>query len=463
MTLFSPLSSGFRTLWKKLMRPAALTVALLAAAQAQAQTQPLRLIVRVTGGLPVMQALCPVLGCTVQYGLGDNLGQVLLITTNNPLLQTVLQTLPVIVDVETDALAQAMDATSAGQTPPSLYDSTPVNYYGTTVRHGYIAQPAVGIVGLGNAQSTFGATGSGIVAVIDTGVDTTHPVLQNVLLPGYDFTRNQAGADEKGDLDQSTTAVVDQSTTAVVDQSTTAVVDQSTTAVVDQTAAAALNQPQYQDFGHGTMVSGVIHLVAPNASILPLKAFGANGSGYISDVIRAVYYAVGNHARVINMSFSTPAQAPELKSALDYANLMGVISVAAAGNSGSQALVYPAAYQSDVMGVASTSNNDTLSLFSNYGPQQVWVGAPGEGIITLYPFGTYAATWGTSFSAPFVSGTADLLLNTPVLLGLPAPVVSEGQAAAALAHAKYLGSAVGNGRLQIYQAIQAWKQSLGLF
>ena len=445
------------------MRPLACVALLLAAAQAQAQAPTSRLIVQVSGGLPVMQLLCSLLGCSVQYGLGDNLNQLFLVTTTNSLLTNVLETIPVVLDVEPDTVAHAMDATSAGTTPAALYDSTPIDYYGTTVRHGYVNQPATQIVGLANAQSGFHVSGTGPVAVIDTGVDTTHPVLQKVLLPGYDFTRNQAGADEKIDLNQSTTAVVDQSTTAVVDQSTTAVVDQSTTAVVDQQAGVALDQPQYADFGHGTMVSGVVHLVAPTASILPLKAFQANGSGYISDVIRAIYYAVGQNARVINMSFSSPTPSKALKSALDYANLKGAISVAAAGNNGSQALVYPAAYQSDVMGVASTSDNDTLSLFSNYGPQLVWLGAPGEGVVTLYPFGTYAATWGTSFSAPFVSGTASLLLGTPVLFGHPMPLVSEGQAAAALAHAKYMGSAVGNGRLQIYQSVQAWQQTLGLF
>src|SRR5207244_1615503 len=125
-------------------------------------------------------------------------------------------------------------------------------------------------------------------AVIDTGVDTNHAALQGVLLPGYDFTRNQSGANEKGDVTQSTTAVIDQSTTAVIDQSTTAVIDQHT--------ADTLNQPQYAAFGHGTMVAGVVHLVAPGAMILPLKAFHADGTGYDSDVIRSIYFAVKNNA-----------------------------------------------------------------------------------------------------------------------------------------------------------------------
>jgi subtilisin family serine protease len=247
-----------------------------------------------------------------------------------------------------------------------------------------------------------------------------------------------------------------QSTTAVIDQSTTAVVDQSTTAVIDQNTATYLNQTQYEAFGHGTMVSGIVHLVAPGAMIMPLKAFHADGTGYTSDVIRAIYFAVKNHANVLNMSFSFASSSQELNQALTFANKNGVIAVAAAGNDGKQTMVYPAGYSGLVMGVASTSNTDTLSTFSNYGQSLVWVGAPGEGVVTLYPFGTYAATWGTSFSTPFVSGAAALLLNVQ-------STCSESQAAASIGHAKYISSALGNGRLDLYQAVQAWRQAMGIW
>lgn len=420
----------------------ALLVSLLAAAPSQAAT---RLIVQVQGGLSALNSLCFLLGCKVQYGLGDPQGQAFLVTVPLSLDVNLMLALPGVLDVEIDQVGKAMDAVYQGTVPSALYNATPVSYYGTTVRQGYLTQIPAQLVRLAQAQSTFHVSGSGTVAVIDTGVDTTHPVLQSVLLPGYDFTRNQAGADEKGDVANW------QSTTAVVDQSTTAVVDQSTTAVVDGSMATILDQPQYKDFGHGTMVAGVVHLVAPTAMILPLKAFHADGTGYLSDVIRSVYYAVGKHANVLNMSFNFTSPSMALNAALTYANARGVISAAAAGNSGQQTLVYPAAWQSNVMGVASTSDTDTLSIFSNYGSKLVWVGAPGEGVVTLYPFGTYAATWGTSFSTPFVAGTAALLLNMN-------PTCIEFLAAESVGHATYINPSLGKGRLDIYQALQAWKQ-----
>src|SRR5205814_6396498 len=138
--------------------------------------------------------------------------------------------------------------------------------------------------------------------------------------------------------------------------------------------------------GHGTMVAGIVHLVAPTAQILPLKAFSVDGTGYTSDIVRAIYRAVQQNAKVINMSFSLSTQPAELVNAINHANSQGVVIVAAAGNDGQNIAVYPAA-SSGVMGVASTTNKDALSTFSNYGTPQVWVAAPGEAIITTYPWG----------------------------------------------------------------------------
>jgi subtilisin family serine protease len=411
--------------------------------------------------------------------LGDPQGQLFMIELPSqlaPLLSLLNISVLGLVDVEVDQTVQTQGS-SAGSAPSYLNDEAPYSYYGATVWHGYVYQPANTLIRTSTTQSTFNTTGSGvIVADIDTGVDPNHPVLKNSLLPGYDFTRNQSGGSEMGDVSQSTVAVLDGNgvQTAQVSQSTVAVLDQSTVAVLD-------GNPQYAAFGHGTMTAGLIHLVAPQAQILPLKAFLANGTGYDSDILRAVYYAVGHGAKVINMSFNYSSYSQELANAVNYATANGVICVAAAGNSGQQATVYPAALKG-VIDVASTSNSDTPSTFSNYGAPPVWLAAPGEGVMTTYPFGTYAAGWGTSFSTPLVSGTSALLvaslntkaatqaglslgsLNLTLSLGgsVSAPS-SAPQAANALAHTDAISDPqMGHGRLDTYLAVQAWRSSLGL-
>src|SRR5438552_2656557 len=410
-----------------------------------------RVIVRTTLGLQGLQAICsplPLLqNCTVVAGLDGTLNQLFLVTT--PLdLTTFLNLLGStvgIVDAEADQLFSLVGGLNQVTTPPAgLSDTTPVNYSGSTAWDGYVNQPAAQIVRVSQAQSTFRVTGTGIVADIDTGVDPNHPALQPVLLSGYDFTRNQPGGSVMTDF-TGTPPSGNTRNIAQVNQSTAAVLDQSTAAVLDCNQQTPC---QYAAFGHGTMVMGVIHLVAPQAQLLPLKAFSSDGTGDLSNILHAVYYGVQNGANVINMSFDMTSNSLEFSKAMDYANQNGVICAASAGNDGMEEIVYPAAYQNDVMGVASTSNTDTTSSFSNYGNAIVWVAAPGEAIISTYPFGTFAAGWGTSFSGPFVSGAAALLRNRRTN-------INESRAAAAVAHAVYIGRDMGHGRLDLVQALQA--------
>ena len=166
------------------------------------------------------------------------------------------------------------------------------------------------------------------------------------------------------------------------------------------------------------------------------------------------------------MSFDFTVYSPELKNAIDYATRSGAVCVASAGNDGKQETVYPAALP-NVIDVASTSNQDTQSSFTNYGAPPVWLGAPGEGIMTTYPFQTYAVGWGTSFSAPMVSGTAALMVSQglPSLLhtlGLSSPT-TESQVANGLAYAQPISApAIANRRLDVYKAVQSWRTTLGL-
>src|SRR5713226_7596724 len=220
-----------------------------------------------------------------------------------------------------------------------------ITFFGSSVLSSYVNQPASVLIRRAEAHQ-FLATGAGIVAVIDTGVDPNHPALKDSLIPGFDFTRNLPGIpSEFADLSQSTASILDQSTASILDQSTASILD--TTQVP-------------QAFGHGTMVAGIIHLVAPTAQIMPLKAFRADGTSNLFDILRAIYFAVDHGAKVINMSFSMVNSSPELVRAINYANGHGLICVSSAGNTGKETLVFPAGYR-NVIGVASTNNLDMRS------------------------------------------------------------------------------------------------------
>jgi subtilisin family serine protease len=403
------------------------------------------LIVRDRLGVTHLTVLCKLVGCQVVENLSDPLSEVFLVApTLLGGLDWLLQILPLqlgIVSVEVDQLVNLLATPPLTFIPNQLADNLPVDYYGTVVSHGYLQQPASSIVRIGETQNGFHVSGSDIVAVIDTGVDPAHPALAPALLPGHDFVHNTNGADETGDLDHSTVAVLDGG------GGTPGYVSPWTAAVVSPAGAAALNTSQYAAFGHGTMVAGIVHLVAPTANILPLKAFSSDGTGSASNIIRAVYFAIAQGSKVVSMSFSFSSSSSAMSDAIQYANSNGVICVAAAGNEGKQIEVWPASF-SQVMGVASTSNSDSLSTFSNYGSQVEWVAAPGEEIVSTYPFGTYASSSGTSFSTPFVSGTVALLANVN-------NSINQSSAANAIGHARYISPQLNRGLLDTYQAVES--------
>jgi subtilisin family serine protease len=415
--------------------------------EASAQSPvPGGVIVRTSLGSLGLRTVCLLNGCRVIRNLDGSLRQLYLVKPADgllpDLLAATLRLVNGILDAEIDQtlrIPETMPVLAA--VPSGLYDQMLVPFFGTTVWNGYANQPAAQIVGVSAAQNDFQVSGAGtIVADIDTGVDPNHPALKPVLLSGYDFTRNQPGGSEMTDLGGQSGSACNSCQAAFVNQSSAALLDQS--------SAALLDGSPYSAFGHGTEVMGVVHLVAPTAKLLPLKAFSSDGTGNLSNIISAVYYAVQNQANVINMSFSLGSNSVEFATALRYATNNNLVCVASAGNDGQEEIVYPAALQQNVIGVASTDDSDQRSSFSNYGDQIVWVAAPGEQIVTTYPFGSYAAASGTSFSAPFVSGTASLLMSFD-------STVNQSQAESALTNEQYIGPNMGNGRLDIVRTLAA--------
>ncbi len=327
---------------------------------------------------------------------------------------TAIQSDPAVVDFEPDVSVPDAESDSGSRAKAALqalgsyaFDPTSVSYYGATVRNGYVNQPVAQLIEL-SAAHQIASTGNSIVAIIDTGIDPNHPAFQGVVLPGFDFTRNRPGASELADLDQSTVAILDQSTVAILDsKNAPLLLSQSTVAILDHQTAAALGSANLPGaFGHGTMVAGLVHLVAPSAQILPLKAFHADGTANLSDIVQAIHYAADNGAKVIVMSFTFTTLSPDLQNAVQYALAKGVVCVAAAGNDGSEHAHYPASIRG-VIGVGSTNFSDRRSPFSNY-DNSASTSAPGEATVTTYPGNNYAAVWGTSFSTPLVAGAVVL-------------------------------------------------------
>jgi subtilisin family serine protease len=317
-------------------------------------------------------------------------------------------------EAETESGSKA--AYTIDSLPDVLSGSLEIDYFGSVVRGGYATQRAAQIIALPQAQQKY-RTGSGVVAIIDTGVDVNHPALRGVLLPGYDFTRDNADTvSELSDLGMAGASLVENSRQATqsgkvlpfaLNQSTVAILDQSTVAILDQSTVAILDGTLLpKAFGHGTMAAGLVHLVAPTARILPLKAFRGDGTADLSNIARAVRYAADHGATVISMSFSSTSSSAELQDAIVYAQSKGVLCVASAGNLGKESTVYPAGYRK-VLGVGSTNASDRRSGFSNYGGS-VGTSAPGEALITTYPGNNYAGVWGTSFSSALVAGAVAL-------------------------------------------------------
>ncbi len=174
------------------------------------------------------------------------------------------------------------------------------------------------------------------------------------------------------------------------------------------------------DNGHGTHVAGIVGAVdneigvigaGPAIDLYAVKVLDRRGSGYLSDVIEGLDWAIAHGMQVVNMSLGTSADVLSFREAVQRVNSAGIVQVAAAGNSGGS-VIYPAAYP-EVIAVSATDNTDTIASWSSRGPE-VDLAAPGVSIYSTYKGQTYKTLSGTSMAAPHVAGAAALVLNSAI-------------------------------------------------
>ena len=311
----------------------------------------------------------------------------------------------------------------------------------------YKAQPALQLIRTGPAHEY--ATGRGIIiADINSRVDFGHPALAGHLGAGYDFVTNRPSSLAALNDDQSTAGFLDddQSTAGFLDD------DQSTAGFLDGNGIRLLGSLLDGGGGasaHGTFCAGLLVAVAPDATVMPLRAFDDNGNSDLFTLAKAIRYARRNGAQVVNMSFGTLTDAKVLREAIDYAKSGNVVLVASAGNNNTSAPQYPAAY-SGVLAVASTDLWDRKASFSNYGGY-VFVDAPGTHILSATPGGGYGLASGTSFSAPMASGMAALIRSWTY--GDTASIMRQSTVPIDSLNPEYSG-ALGHGRIDLLPAAQ---------
>lgn len=221
-----------------------------------------------------------------------------------------------------------------------------------------------------------GVAGAGVnVAVLDTGIDYTHPDLAANYKGGYNFIADN-------------------------------------------------NDPFDDAYGtsHGTHVAGIIGAinngtgvvgVAPAVSLYAVKVLDGGGGGTVSTIIAGIEWAIEHKMNVINISIGSPDYSAALEEVCNKAYQAGIVIVASAGNYSPGTVLYPAAFDS-VIAVSATYQTDTIGTFSSYGPQ-VELAAPGHNILSTAIGGGYITLYGTSQAAPHVAGVAALLFSRGML------------------------------------------------
>jgi thermitase len=268
-------------------------------------------------------------------------------------------------------------------------------------------------VGQKDAEGTVGVKGADIgatkawaittgnkavtVAVIDTGMDYTHPELKdNVFSNTADCFSDGIDHDGNGFVNDC----------------------HGWNFATGGSTANAMD-----DNEHGTHVSGTIgangdgggHIAGVNwhTSIMPIKFLDKDGSGSLDDAVKAIQYATKMKVKIMSNSWGGGGFSQTMLDAITAAKAQGILFVAAAGNDGDNADStphYPASYQVDnVISVAASTNVDTLASFSTYGKRTVHIAAPGHKIYSSVPGGKYDNFSGTSMATPHVAGAAALL------------------------------------------------------
>lgn len=264
--------------------------------------------------------------------------------------------------------------------------------------------------------------GAGVtVAVLDSGIDLDHPALApRISNKRYDFLDNDASPDDlPNNLDDDLDGIVDEAT------------------------------------GHGSHVAGLVLLIAPQSSIMPLRVLDSDGRGSLFAILKAIKYATDNNAKVINLSLGTYADTNSMRELADYAKMRQSVLISAAGNENTDQQdkwQYPASIEG-VLAVAATDQNDRKANFSNY-HQFVDISAPGVSLYSTYWNGGYSYWSGTSMATPLVAGGAALILaKSPQMTAVQAMDTLKNSALPIdNLNPQYQGK-IGTGRLDLLKAL----------
>jgi subtilisin family serine protease len=296
-----------------------------------------------------------------------------------------------------------------------------------------------------------------LVAVLDTGIDLSHPDLQGrIWVNPHEIANNNIDDDGNNCIDDVNGC------SFVTDPS--------------PGCTGSVNGNVRDDLGHGTFVAGIIAAnggngqgiagVARNVTILPVKVLDCNGDGDSLALAQGILYAAQAGAKVMNISLGGPVDSIVVREAVRIAHdQYGSLIVAAAGNTGTSGVAYPARYpQVIAVGATSSDNPDRRAIFSTTGPE-VDVVAVGQGIVGTVPQssctrflkcisgGPYAVGDGTSFAAPQVTGLVALMLShTPTLR--PDAILSIVKATADALPAGDRPDWAGSGRINMLKALK---------